>query len=526
MEPIQSTFCQPSVPLLDPLSNLSLNANPLTPSPLQPPTTQVAASSSTTLDLISTGNAGSRLGSISADGRYIAFESGDDVYVRDRTTNTTSLVSVNSSGTEGGNGTSFDPVLSSNGRYVAFTSTANNLVSGILDNPYSTRDVFLRDLLTGTTTLVSINTAGTATGNSDSGSRNNAWALDKGVAISDDGRFVAFSSGANNLVTNDNDALYTWGGDVFVRDLLTGTTTLLSDLSYDAMGGSSHGNPVISADGQSVAFTLHGVGNPNPNTGNLFVANLQTGTTIAANVYSAIAPATAGALPITLSANGRYVAFVSSNSNAPYSSDPLNVYVWDSLTNNTTLVSTNYSGTGGGNAASGQDPANSFQTDISISADGRYVAFTSAASNLVENDTNNAPDVFVRDLQAGTTTLINQLISPTQSPYLNSFVFPNPSARDPTISPDGRYVTFTSGYHGSRYEDVYAWDRVTNSTTLISRTIAGGMSGSSGNSIISRDGSYIAFESRANFLPGDTNTITDIYGSSTNHLLSIQSTGG
>jgi hypothetical protein len=474
-------------------------------SPLQSQSTQLNTTSSASLELVSASATGGRLGSISDDGQFIAFQAGSDVYVRDRTSNTTRLVSINSSGTGSGNGTSFDPIISGNGRYVAFTSTANDLVLEMPETSNLTRDVFVRDLLTDTTALVSINSAGTASGSGDSGSHQNFSQLSQQVAISQDGRYIAFSSAANDLAINDTDsAPYSWLRDVFLRDTLTGSTTLLSDFGQTPVGNASYDNPVISADGQQIAFTQSGWGGSN--TGNLFMANVQTGTTVAAGVNVAIETATGQARPVTISADGGTVVFVSSHLNSSYTSDLLNVYAWNYTTGNTTLVSVNATGTGGGNAHSGQAPSSN-ATNFAVSADGRYITFTSVASNLVNHDFNQSADVFVRDLQTNTTTLL-------------SGGFPTPPMEDPAISADGRYITFTmkSGGYGSGYGEVYVYDQVEAIATLISRTATGAWSGAASNAMISRDGRYIAFESLSSLLAADTNGTLDVYGFSTSQL--------
>ncbi|NJP10565.1 MAG: hypothetical protein HC866_14685 [Leptolyngbyaceae cyanobacterium RU_5_1] len=195
---------------------------------------------------------------ISDDGRYVAFLSRandrvandtngttQDVFVRDLVTGTTTLVSVNSSGTGSGDRLSTSPAISGNGRYITFSSAASNLVANDTNN---TSDVFVRDLVTGTTTLVSANTSGTGSG--DRGS--------SVFEISDDGRYVLFSSTASNLVSNDtNGNALDW----FVRDLQLGTTTLVSINHANTGSGNNSGSfrragesAVISGNGRYVAF--------------------------------------------------------------------------------------------------------------------------------------------------------------------------------------------------------------------------------------------------------------------------------
>ena len=183
--------------------------------------------------------------SISADGRFVAFESnasnivpGDtnntsDIFVRDLSTNTTTRVSVDSAGNQA-NKVSSQPSISANGRFVAFYSDASNLVPGDTNN---LADIFVRDLLTNTTTRVSVDSAG-----------NQGNLVSSDPSISANGRFVAFQSQGSNVVPGDTNNT----NDIFVRDLLTNTTTRVSVDSAGILGES--GIPSISADGPFVAF--------------------------------------------------------------------------------------------------------------------------------------------------------------------------------------------------------------------------------------------------------------------------------
>jgi Tol biopolymer transport system component len=189
--------------------------------------------------------------SISANGRFVAFESDasnlvgsddngtTDIFVRDRWTGKTRRVSVSSAGVEG-NGRSRNASISADGRFVAFESEASNLV-GNDGNPYW--DIFVRDRTTGKTRRVSVSSAGVQ-GDGDS----------QNASISADGRFVAFDSGASNLIGNDGNP-YT---DVFVRDRTTGKTKRVSVSSAGAEGNGNSSNASISADGRFVAFDSEG----------------------------------------------------------------------------------------------------------------------------------------------------------------------------------------------------------------------------------------------------------------------------
>jgi Tol biopolymer transport system component len=335
--------------------------------------------------------------SISGDGRYVAFYSdaanlvtGDsngrgDIFVRDRQTGTTTLVSRNSGGNEGSGGDSDNPSISADGRYVAFDSYATNLVSGDTNGKY---DIFVRDRQTGTTYLISKDSAGVP---GDDGS--------SAPSMSSDGRYVAFDSYATTLVPGDTNGKK----DIFVRDRQTGTTYLVSKSSAGVEGDDSSESPTISSDGRYVTFesaaTNLVAGDTNAKT-DIFVRDRQTGSTYLVSRSSAGEQGNDASYHASISADGRYVAFwspatnlVSGDTNGMY-----DIFVRDRQTGTTTLVSKDSSGVLG-NIAS---------FDPSISGDGRYVAFISVATNLVPGDTNGVKDIFVRDRQTGTTTLVSK----------------------------------------------------------------------------------------------------------------------
>jgi Tol biopolymer transport system component len=199
------------------------------------------------------GNGGSAGGRLSAGGRFVVFSSDasnlvandtngrSDVFVRDLATGVTRLVSVNKAGTGGGNNDSFGAIISANGRYVVFTSYASNLVA---NDANALPDLFVRDLATKTTKLISVNRAGTSGGNIPT-----LGSVDP--AITPDGRFVAFYSAASDLVANDTNNLI----DLFLRDIVAGTTSLISvNRAGNAAGIGLLFTPAISADGRFVAF--------------------------------------------------------------------------------------------------------------------------------------------------------------------------------------------------------------------------------------------------------------------------------
>ncbi|HEU5159018.1 MAG TPA: hypothetical protein VFU43_18625 [Streptosporangiaceae bacterium] len=323
---------------------------------------------------------------VSANGRYVAFVSyasnlvpddtngASDVFVRDLRTGTTTRVSVNSAGQEA-NELSSDPDLSADGRYVAFTSFASNLVPG---DTNAQGDLFVRDLRTGTTTRVSVSSTG-----------EQADKQTYAGVLTPDARYITFPSAASNLIPDDTNGIR----DVFVRDLRTGTTTRESVSSSGEEADDYSETPVISADGRYVAFGSSASNlAPGRNIGldDVYLRDRRNGTTSRVSVSSTGEQSDTGARSPALSASGRYLAFASFSTNlVPRDTNgAFDVFVRDLLTGVTRRVSV--SGIGAQAAGSSANP--------DISADGRYVTFESEAPNLVRRDTNGVRDVFLRKL--------------------------------------------------------------------------------------------------------------------------------
>ena len=347
--------------------------------------------------------------SLSADGRYVAFESGasnlvagdtndrPDTFVHDRQSGETTRVSVATDGTQGdGPSYGFQPSLSADGRYVVFGSLASNLVAG---DTNVAGDVFVHDRESGETTRVSVATDGT---------QSDAWSW--GGSLSADGRYVAFVSLASNLVAEDTNGTY----DVFVHDRESGETTRVSvatdGTQSDAYSGSSEGS--LSADGRYVVF---GSGASNLVAGDtngardVFVHDRESGETTRVSVATdgTQSDAYSGSSEGSLSADGRYVVFGSGASNlvAGDTNGARDVFVHDRESGETTRVSLATDGT--------QGDGDSYEG--SLSADGRYVAFMSDGSNLVAGDTNGHTDIFVHDRESGETTRVSVATDGTQS---------------------------------------------------------------------------------------------------------------
>lgn len=398
----------------------------------------------------------------------------------------TTRVSVASDGSQGNGGSGYLSI-SADGRYVAFLSFASNLVSGDTNGQ---TDVFVHDRLTATTTRVSVASDGSQA------NRESQY-----VSISADGRFVVFSSQASNLVSGDTNGQW----DVFVHDRQTATTTRVS-LASDDSQSNGHSTPDgISSDGRYVAFTSTAsnlVSGDTNNTNDAFVRDRQTGTTTRVSVASDGSQGNDQSSASCISADGRFVAFGSAATNL-VSGDTAGEYdsfVHDRQTGTTTRVSVATDG------SQGNDQTLAF----SLSADGRYVALASPASNLVSGDTNGHWDVFVHDRQTATTTRVSLTSEGAQA---NGFSF------RPSISADGRYVAFDSDAanlvsddtNGTR--DVFIHDRHIGSTTLISVSSNGSHGNDeSGWPSITADSGIIAFLSDAtNLVSGDTNAQSDIF---------------
>jgi len=360
------------------------------------------------------GNNASYGAAVSADGRKVVFGSSSTnlapsdanggVFVKDLVTGQLTLVSTGDAGDA--NGGSSPGSISADGTKVVFNSLASNLVAG---DTNATFDVFLKDLTTGSVTLVSAGAAGEGGGFSGSG------------VISADGSKVAFSSAATNLVPDDTNGR----SDVFVKDLVTGAITLVSS-GPAGQGNDSSDRPSISADGSKVAFSSAAsnlVPGDTNGVGDIYVEDLATGAITRASGDPGGVPAGSGSFAPSLSGDGSKVAYSVAVALGGTQQGLGNVYVTDLNSGATTLVSTGPAGIG-----------NSFSNNASISDDGSKVAFESDASNLVPGDTNNHSDVFIKDLASGTITLATLgLDGPA-----------NGSSFHPSLSADGNTVAFES----------------------------------------------------------------------------------
>jgi Tol biopolymer transport system component len=396
---------------------------------------------------------------------------------------TTTRVSVDSGGMQSNN-ESYDPTISVDGRYVAFASRATNLVAGDVNGFI---DVFVHDRTTGITTRVS------GDGNDNCGTSS--------VSMSSDGRYVALWSGASDLVPGDTNG----APDVFVHDRVTGITKRVSLSSSDAQGNLSSGHPALSADGRYVAFDSTATNLvPGDTNGfvDVFVRDRVSGTTTLVSVSSGGAQANFDCTAPSISADGRYVAFVSRATNlVPGNTNGHeNVYVHDMSSGTTARMSTDSNGTAGDGGSSAP----------SISSDGRWVAFHSFATNLVPGDTNGSMDVFVHDRVSGTTQLVSVDSSGTQGDHVSANARISSDGRFVAFSSnaDNLVPGDTNGF-----EDVFVHDMLTGTTTRVS-VDSSGAQGNLYSSVpsISADGRLVAFWSwDSNLVPGDTNATGDVF---------------
>jgi len=467
-------------------------------------------------------NGPSSFPALSADARFVVFESKasdlapndtnetTDLFLRDAAAGTTTLVSVNKDSTAPGNASSGRPQVSADGWYVAFGSTASDLVE---NDGNANGDVFVRDLLLGTNVLASVNWAGTNTANGWSGS----------PAISPDGRYVVFESYAADLVTNDVGATL----DIFLRDLALGQTTLVSVGTNNLAAGQCE-NPAMSAEGRYVAFestarTL--VGGSVQTLGSVYWRDVQAGVTkLVSGVGADPFFRTNSANSPVITTDGSQVAFTAGPNGVKTLGFSRRIYVWDALPDAVRLVTV---------ASDGVTPANGDSHSPEISDDHRYITFLSNATNLVANVTNGAYQVYQRDLVAGVTTLVS--VTRDGRGHTSG----DPAA---STSADGRWVAFHSvdgnlvADDDNEAYDVFVRDLSAPSTELVSRAHPSAISTTpSGPSSVSpkpvsADNRFVVFTSPAgNLAAGDTNGTYDVFvrdrTARTNLLISVNTNG-
>lgn len=378
---------------------------------------------------------------------------------------------------------SYQPVLSHDGRYVAYISEANNLVAGDFN---AVQDVFWHDRVTGETRRVSVASDGTEA-NDDSSPIS-------APDISGDGRYIVFDSTASNLVPDDNNG--TW--DIFVYDIETGTIQRANVAYDDSEANSLSAFPAISRDGRFVSF-ISFADNLVPSDTNgardVFVRDLETNLVERVNVASDGTQANAdtrtywGHVTYTsISADGRYVAFPSLADNLVPGdkNDHEDVFVHDRETRMTQRVSVSSTGVEG----------NMGSALVDMSADGRFIAFYSSSSNL---SLSGEGGLFLHDRETGRTKEIVQW-----PPWAS-------------MSDDGRHVAYPT------FDNVVVYDQQTERTTQVIKTYNGDEPNAGGGSTsISGNGKFVGFTSDADNLVGDdSNGVVDVFVTENPHLFAM-----
>jgi dipeptidyl aminopeptidase/acylaminoacyl peptidase len=450
---------------------------------------------------------------ISGDGRFVLFSSsannlvsgdnsqlGVDIFLRDRNRNAITLVSANFSGTGGGNGNSISGQASTNGCYVVFQSDSSDLIAS---DTNGVSDIFVRDLQAGSNILVSV---------AGDGTWGNGASTDS--VMTPDGRFVAFVSTATNLVPNDTNGI----PDVFVRDLLNRTTTLAS-VGGTGNAGTTISSPVLTPDGRYVAFssTAQGLasGVLSPNQREVYIRDLISSVTLwastnAANTASNVLQVTnAASYHPVISDDGRFVSFKTGAATGPAAAM---IFQYDSLNGTTLNISSN---------SFAPWTQNDDVCGPEMSPDGRFVVFVATNTGCLS--------VQLWDAQAGT----NQLVSAA----LDGSCPTNSVSDTPALSSDGRYVVFlsnatnlvtntvVSGYH------IFRRAILTGVTQLVDADTngVGSIAELAAIPSVTKDGRFVVFASMdCGLVSNDNNGAYDVFlcdtVNATNELLSQHGT--
>lgn len=359
--------------------------------------------------------------SVSSDGKLIAFSSasddivtgdtnGNDIFVRNTTNGTSQRVSVDSSGDQS-DGVSYAPHISGNGRYVVFESNAGNLDSPFTYGAGGAQNVFIHDLQTGTTRLVT---------SYSSGYQSTHQNYDMGV--SNDGRFVLFMSD-DPAFNSSSSTSY----QIYLKDMNSGTMTLISQSSSGSVGNSDSPRASMSCDGSFIAFESAASNLVSGDTNgyeDIFVVDLINGTTIKDITING----DGDSFQPYVACDGDYVALTSNATNLVTGDTNGNAdgFIYDREANTINRVTLDNSGnqTADGNA-----------NQVSISSDGHYAVFFSDSTDYTSADLHGHYQIFLRDLKAGTTELLSQISSTSGG---------NGDSMYSNISADGTIVAYAS----------------------------------------------------------------------------------
>jgi Tol biopolymer transport system component len=383
-----------------------------------------------------------------------------------------------------------DPVMSPEGRFAAYWSTATNLVPNDLNN---VADVFLTDLISGETVLASLDFIGNQ-GDLASGDVG-------GVSLTPGGGLIAFPSKATMLTGVPTGGVQ----HVYVRDRFNGTTTLASKDSFGNFGNGASRAPAISAGTRFCAFqslATNLAGADANGVSDIYVHDLLLGRTNAISLTPGGAVGNGASILPSISADGRYIAFESAASNLVPSdtNNQSDIFLRDRVQQVTLRVSVSSTGVQGSGPS--HNPA--------VAGDGTWVAYDSQSINLVPNDTNGVADVFVYNRANGATV---------RASVNSGGVEANGPSTEPSISTDGRFVSFTSlasnlvANDTNNAADVFVHDFSTGTTELWSVSFAGANSdGASSAPSVSDDGCRVVYQSRAtNLIANDTNGVQDVF---------------
>ena len=491
------------------------------------------------------GTSGQRL-AMSADGNYAVFgttssdlgftdtNAVDDIILFTRSTGTLTLVShAAGANTTAGSGRCQAPRISNDGRYVLYMSRSTNLVAGQSDTN-ADDDIFLWDRTTNTNKLIS-HANGSATTTANGGS---AFAC-----MTPDASFIAYMSDATNLLTSAltqpagrSSTVFTPPTDIYLYTVATDTTVLCSHAfgSVTTTGNDACEDAAISGDGSYVAFRSWSTdllsGQVDPNDGTMRTSDVfiykrsdasvtmvtrKAGTTVESGAGAKGFPTK---VKLKLDGTGKYLIYSSPQTNLVSGQSDTNnaedVFLYDTTAGTSRILSrANGSSTTTANGNGG---------DVSINFNGTYAYFTSTAPNITNApDANGQNDLFVHDIAANTNALCTNAAGALNLAAGSG----SGSTTVAGVSGDGRYIVYLSSSTGviagqvdsNGGQDVFLYDRVARTTTLVSHAASSTTTTANGTSdypVISRDGSYVVFESNAtNLVTGqvDSNSGQDIF---------------